>query len=204
MLAEWSDGVPRDKYTSLRRILETNGTYLPSLRCKEAALRGVTKIQPCAIDCCFNNCIAFTGKYSNLKDCPECKEPRFYPQQASSRAQARAQLERPRNRFLYIPLTWRLQLQYQDPTRSRLLKSYRASLLKSPIAADGSRLLRDVFDGDLFHSFHLREKKLFQDPHDIALHLSLDGVQLTNMRHHEVCFPFVSKFRSRCRSCENT
>jgi hypothetical protein len=46
--------------------------------------------------------------------------------------------------------------------------------------------VRDFFDGHLFRDFHLRELGLFKDPHDVALHLSLDGFQLTNMSNHEV------------------
>jgi hypothetical protein len=40
-------------------------------------------------------------------------------------------------------------------------------------------MFRDVFDGDLYRDFHVRELGLFKDPHDVALHLSLDGVDLT-------------------------
>jgi hypothetical protein len=46
--------------------------------------------------------------------------------------------------------------------------------------------IRDVFDGDLYRKFHVDDLKLFQDSHDIASHLTLDGFQLANMRHHEV------------------
>ena len=38
----------------------------------------------------------------------------------------------------------------------------------------------------MFRDFHIGELGLFNDPHDIALHMSLDGVQLTSMRHYEV------------------
>jgi hypothetical protein len=45
---------------------------------------------------------------------------------------------------------------------------------------------RDVFDGELYRNFHLNQLRLFRDRRDVALHMSLDGVQVINMRHHEV------------------
>ena len=38
----------------------------------------------------------------------------------------------------------------------------------------------------MFHNFHISELGLFNDPHDIALHMSLDSVQLTSMQYYEV------------------
>jgi hypothetical protein len=173
-LAEWADSVSRDAYTELRHILRDLDIQLPSLRCREARLRGVTGIQHRAIDCCFNSCIAFTGKYSDVQECPFCKEPRKHPTSG-----------RPRKQFIYIPLAPRLRLQYENPERARVLKSYRKHLLESN-ETNGTRQFRDVFDGDLFRNFHQDELGLFQDSHDVALHLSLDGVQLTALKHHEV------------------
>jgi hypothetical protein len=173
-LAEWADSVSRDAYTQLRHILRDLDIQLPSLRCREARLRGVTGIQHRAIDCCFNSCIAITGKYSDAQECPFCNEPRKHPTS-----------DRPRKQFIYIPLAPRLRLQYKNAERARVLKSYRQDLLQSN-EANGIRQFRDVFDGDLFRNFHQDELGLFQDPHDIALHLSLDGVQLTALKHHEV------------------
>lgn len=162
--------MPRSKYQQLQALLEERGIKFPSVRRKEARLRKVTQIKAHFIDCCYNNCIAFTGSYSDHDSCQYCKESR------------RNSTGKPRKRFLYIPLIQRLQLQYSDPARARVLTSYRKELHQD----NGIRILRDFFDGDLFRDFHVTELGLFNDPHDIALHMSLDGVQLTNMRHYEV------------------
>src|SRR6266516_3929067 len=45
-LANWSDGVSREKYQQLRHILTACGINLPSMRKREARLRGITGIQP--------------------------------------------------------------------------------------------------------------------------------------------------------------
>ena len=53
------------------------------------------------------------------------------------------------------------------------------------LTKDTDRLVafyRDVFDGELFRHFHLRELGLFKSCRDVALHLTLDGVQLTKLR----------------------
>jgi hypothetical protein len=46
--------------------------------------------------------------------------------------------------------------------------------------------MHDFFDGDLYHQFHIGQLKLFQDHHDVALQLSVDGVQVTNKHNHEI------------------
>jgi hypothetical protein len=51
-----------------------------------------------------------------------------------------------------------------------------------------------VFDGDLYRDFHVCELGLFEDPHDVALHLSLDGVDLTTgkIKHQVSVFSKLS------------
>ena len=166
-LADWSDGISREKYNQLREILTTCGINLPSMRKREARLRGITRIQPRLIHCCSNSCMAFTGTHSGLRNCLTCREPRYQLGSA-----------KPRKTFVYVPLIQRLQLQYQNAERARVMKSYRHSFT-NPEACNAGRVFRDVFDGDLYRDFHLRELDLFKDPHDVALHLSLDGVDVT-------------------------
>jgi hypothetical protein len=74
-------------------------------------------------------------------------------------------------------------LQYRNAARAKTLVGYRKELLER---GQGQDELADFFHGRLYNDFHVRKLRLFQDPHDVALHMSLDGVQLTNMRHHEV------------------
>ena len=146
------------------------------MRKREARLRGITGIQPQLIHCCFNSCMAFTGAFSDLGNCTVCREPRYQPGSA-----------RPRKTFIYLPLLQRLRLQYLDAGRAKILKTYRHGFT-DPDIRDARRLFRDVFDGDLYRDFHLRELGLFTDPHDVALHLSLDGVDITTGKiKHQVC-----------------
>jgi len=51
-------------------------------------------------------------------------------------------------------------------------------------SADSS--MRDFFDRDLYHQFHVSQLKLFQDFHDVTLQLFLDDVQVTNRHNFEI------------------
>jgi hypothetical protein len=84
---------------------------------------------------------------------------------------------------MHIPLIPRLQLQYRNPCRANVLKTYRQSIFQT--SSDEGEV-RDFFDGNLFREFYVNELGLFNDSHDVALHMSLDGVQVTNMRNHEI------------------
>lgn len=117
--------------------------------------------------------MAFTGEHSELDTCPHprCGQPRFHPAPS---------LKRPRKTYIYIPLIDRLKLQYHSTQRAQQLKSYRGKRQTIP------GQLRDIFDGRLYQDYHCGELGLFQNDSDIALHMSLDGVQLTRLRNFEI------------------
>jgi hypothetical protein len=73
----------------------------------------------------------------------------------------------------------RLRLQYAFKNRSRELQQYPSSLLRRN---DG--IIRDVWDGEYLGQ--LRAEGYFDDPRNIAIQLSLDGVQLFKSAQHEV------------------
>jgi hypothetical protein len=125
------------------------------------------------VDCCVNSCLAYTGSFQHESVCLHCNESRYSP------------AGQPCKQFLYVPVAHHLVLQYSDVGRAHVLKSYRQTY-NNPSEDKGQHKLRDVFDGALYHEFHLQELGIFKDPHDIALHLSLDGVQVTNLKNHEV------------------
>jgi hypothetical protein len=113
--------------------------------------------------------MAFTGEHKAAEKCLHCDEDRFFDE-----------TRKPRQTWSYIPLTSRLKLQYRNPSRAKVLSEYRHGF--NPRSTTSVDRLRDIFDGNLYREFHVQELSLFTDPHDIALHLSLDGMQLTNMK----------------------
>lgn len=149
------------------------GVKVPSLRRKHITLQRVTGIQPDWYDCCIKGCMAFTGRNDELDHCHYCKEDRYRP----------GETNKSRKKFLYIPVTPRLLLQYRDPLRAAILKQYRADLTAE--SNEGGQL-RDFWDGELFKKFHQRARGLFQNSTDVGFHLSLDAVQLTNMKTFKV------------------
>ena len=64
--------------------------------------------------------MAYTGVNSELSSCPYCHEVRFNPI-----------TRRPRKTFTYIPLTSRLQIQWNNPEWLAILKLYWQMLLSS-------------------------------------------------------------------------
>src|SRR5436305_13912780 len=83
--------------------------------------------------------------------------------------------------FLYIPIAPRLLLQYANPKRARIMKEYRATAERKRIEDPGST--SDFWDANLYHEYHREWLRMFQSKQDIALHLSLDGVQLIVQKH---------------------
>jgi hypothetical protein len=95
--AEWSQGIPRAKYTALKRLLSNHNVQIPSMRRVQSRLQTLTKIKPLFIDCCFNNCVAFTKGYADATECPICKEKRY-------RSGRGVNAKRARKQFVYIPI----------------------------------------------------------------------------------------------------
>jgi hypothetical protein len=155
----------------LRDICQSLSYTLPSLRRTEARLRRRTLLSSRFIDTCISNCIAFTGRFQGLDTCPKCGQSRYKADGITARTH-----------MLYVPLTDRLVLQYQNKDRSKVLQGYRHTFHGNHLRPH----LRDVFDGDLYQQFHRSELGLFSDRRDVALQISLDGVQATSMKTFEV------------------
>jgi hypothetical protein len=133
------------------------------MRRVQSRLQTLTKIKPLFVDCCFNNCVAFTKGYADATECPICKENRH----GSGRG---VNAKRARKRFVYIPIIDRLKLQYKNAARAQILSTYRHSLNGD----DSHGKLRDVFDGKLYREFHCEKLKLFRDARDVR-QLGLNG-----------------------------
>ena len=173
-MSRWAKkaNVSREAYKDLKEALAPE-TKLPSLRRDLEKLQRISGIKKETFDCCANSCMAFTGEYKTAEKCLYCEEDRFFDETG-----------KPQQTWSYIPLISRLKLQYRNPGRAKVLSEYRNGF--NPSLTAGVDRLRDIFDGNLYREFHVEELSLFTDPHDIALHLSLDGMQLTNMKNYEI------------------
>ena len=133
-------------------------------------LQSITGIQCHKIHCCENQCIAFTGNYADLNQCP-CRSQQFYKDGIT-----------PRYWFLYIPLAIRLVIQYANKERAEILTGYRARFDQEKESSE----LQDFWDCWLYKEFLRQRLGCFWDEHDVGLHLSLDGVQIVINKSHEV------------------
>ncbi|KAG2089999.1 uncharacterized protein F5147DRAFT_586908, partial [Suillus discolor] len=131
------------------------------LRC----LALLSEIEPRAIDCCVNLCIAYTREHSLREDCPYCNEARF----TSSR--------QPHHTFSYLPLIPRLQAFFQNKAMINLLR-YRSEFEPHPTR------IHDVFDSSWYRKLlrkHVvvdgtnRNHKYFNSEYDLALAMCTDG-----------------------------
>ena len=171
-LCKVAKNIPRQVYQDIRGAIAPK-MRLPSLRRMKERLQRLTHIKRETFDCCPNSCMAFTGEYKAATNCSYCNEDRYVDENGKARKS-----------WSYIPLVSRLKLQYLNPSRAKVLTNYRHGFNLG--STGGVDRLRDVFDGRLYREFHVQELSLFTDPHDIALHLSLDGMQVTNMKNHEI------------------
>ena len=126
-------------------------------------------IEPQWFDCCINSCIAYTGNYQDLDECPDCSETRRNPR------------NEPRRLFCYIPLIPRLQdffanqkslteLQYRhnytpsnDSISDVFDSEHYLNLCKTRVTVDGCKLPHRYFEGK----------------HDIAFSTCLDSYLLS-------------------------
>ena len=125
--------------------------------------------------------MCFTGPHAALKACSYCHEPRLNPS------------DRPRKRFVYLPLIPRLIAMARSTSAATRMK-YRGSE-----HTHESGKISDVFDGTHYANL-IREKvvidgmelphRFFQDPRDVALGLSTDG--FAPFKHRTTtCWPLI-------------
>lgn len=50
---------------------------LPSWRRTKARVKDLTGVDPEWYDCCVKACVCFVGKYTELQECPYCKQARY-------------------------------------------------------------------------------------------------------------------------------
>ena len=96
--------MPRVAFNQMRYAfkhkLEINSYY--SIIRRLAVLSGLEALY---FDCCPNSCLAYTGDYADLDQCPLCDQTRF--REGTDR--------KPRRQFCYIPLIPRLQNLFANP-----------------------------------------------------------------------------------------
>ena len=167
----------RDAFGGLRYAFPKQAPDVPSLWATQRRIAEISGLHPEYSDCCVKNCCCFAGPYEDLDHCPfpECNEPRY------------DEYGQPRMRFQHLPIVPRLQAMFLNDDTIKLL-DYRTT--RSSGGDPDS--MSDVFDGQLYRDLcntFIRvdgktfDRKYFEDKHDIALGLSLDGFPIFNKRN---------------------
>lgn len=118
--------------------------------------------------------MAYTGEHANILNCltKDCLEPRY------------SQNNSPRRQYNYIPLIPRLLAFYRSQRQAKRLKEYPTVVRE---ARDTDRACKDIWNGKLIRE--LEDQGYFREPTDLALQLSLDGMQLVTARYSHEATP---------------
>lgn len=137
-------------------------------------------LKPEIYDCCIKSCCAYLGEYEDLDTCPFCKEPRF-----NSKG-------KPRQRYWYLPIIPRLQGLFYNKDLAASLSTYRANYkMNEPSSDEEGGTVSDLYDSEhykelLGQNVEIGDEQLshryFDQPTDICLGMSLDGVALFRRR----------------------
>jgi hypothetical protein len=162
-------------YETNRAILldRIPGANIPTYYRAGRIIAEMTGIESVVHHMCINSCVAFTGPFRTLDECPICSEPRYDQFRLQSTHD-----KVPRQEFHTIPIGPQLQVLYREPrsaTETHYLRNERSRVL-SAIEENGCP---DKYS-DILHGSDLIE--VFRDgrvtENDIVLMFSIDGAQL--------------------------
>ncbi|KIL54253.1 hypothetical protein M378DRAFT_92912 [Amanita muscaria Koide BX008] len=144
-------------------------------------ITGVTQIRT---DMCPNSCLAYTGPFSHLTECPTCQTPRY--------ERVKNNEKKPLKQFYTIPLGSQLQALWRTPEgadRMRYKSRITAEFLRLYNASDGDSSsympkFEDIFHGSEYITAVLNDK--IKDD-DTLVMFSWDGAQLYRDKQSD-CF----------------
>ncbi|KAK9241496.1 hypothetical protein V1506DRAFT_563648 [Lipomyces tetrasporus] len=137
-------------------------------KCKEL-IDDCTGLRPIRYDCCHSTpCVCYFGEYEGYQECPKCGAPRFEKHS-----------NKPHKTFSYIPLEPRIRAIFGQKELSKLVQEYPSEIMSK--YQNGT--LGDFWNGDIVS--RLRADCFLHHPTEIALTLSIDGVQLVKSNSHQ-------------------
>ena len=163
-------GISKSAFEHLLNILHRY--LLPSENNLPATYKKAREIfQPCLspvieYDCCVNDCVVFrdssSGKYSKLKECPVCKEPRF---QSACRSKSV-----PFKRFKYLPVETRVRRLFANEQMSTLIQSHRLK-----VTEDG-QTMSNIHDSPAWKEWYAEDGCYEGDPRALTFAICIDGL----------------------------
>ena len=166
-------------------VLETaTETPILSVHMARKLATDITGLHAVQVDMCPNSCIAYTGSYKDLDNCPFQRErnricglPRY---SAVTKPTAHP---KPCAQMVVLPIMATIRALFANASTSQQLR-YRDKCLQQALkclgqAATGGQAMYSDFANGAVHMHHYTNLNLFQDTRDIAFALSTDGAQLT-------------------------
>lgn len=185
------ESASQKSYDSVIRAFKHNFPMIPtstdalSFHNVEKLITRITGVEAVMNDMCPNSCIAFTGPFAGLDDCPTCHSSRW-----NDRTNGRAKV--PAKQFTTIPLGPQLQARYRNPasaTEMRYLWDKAQEILHNMVTAQSSHIpiIDDVAMGWDFLGAVLNGDV---NEHDIVLMVSMDGAQLYESKESD-CWIYI-------------
>ena len=148
-------------------------------------MKDLTGVVPLIHDMCIDTCVAYTGPYRDLEECPLCKVPRYNPVvfEASRGTKKVAQRQ-----FHTLPVGPQLQALYRSKESAERMQ-YGEKMLEEVINAGPENRgdYRDWCDGlDFIQAF--REGRIKKN--DPVLMFSIDGAQLYRSKTSD-CWMYI-------------
>jgi hypothetical protein len=139
----------------------------------ERHIADLTGIVPIVHDMCPKSCIAYTGPWLRLEQCPRCSEPRYDPVKSTVNKKVAKQ------KFYTIPLGPQLQALWQSPEGAKAMKYRRNRTQEILQELERNHGVLGVYDDIFCGSDYI---SAVQDgeimPDDMVLLFSIDGAQL--------------------------
>jgi hypothetical protein len=155
-------------------------TPLPSLKAVRRRMLELSALKPMEYHCCKNSCVCFTGYLHDLDECPHCNTSQLSPAGT------------PYSTFSYVPLIPQLRALYRNRATCEKLM-YRANYKVN------NDSIEDIFDGERYKELketfvsidgEQQDYRFFEDDHEIALGLSVDGMCPFKRRKNS-CWPLI-------------
>ncbi|PVF91701.1 hypothetical protein CPB86DRAFT_290180 [Serendipita vermifera] len=120
-------------------------------------------------NCCVNSCIAYTGIYRELADCPYCQMPRYDSKGKSAT-------------FYTLPLAPQLQALYANDGETRKSMHYTAEMLDTYQPEQyhdihDAQAIRSLLGTQVTVNGRSQSYTYFEDRRDVPLGLMTDGFQ---------------------------
>ncbi|TFK76581.1 hypothetical protein BDN72DRAFT_809271 [Pluteus cervinus] len=162
-------------YNEVRHVLATNDPAIKLLshHSVKKEIEKLSNVPLIRTDMCPRSCVAFTGPFAALRNCPQCNASRFRPNPNKPTK------EIPVKQFYTVPLGPQIQGLFRSPQGAQRMhyRDRHSTELGAAIAANQGKI--DNFDDILSGSDYWEAYKTGKfDKNDVFVLLSFDGAQL--------------------------